>query len=88
MRIKISTSAGGEYRDSAEFSDDMSTAFQAIQKATKIVKSQKWDAYMKITDENFGTKAAPLSRRMVAALTEAKKAMDALDNVLLDATEQ
>lgn len=67
-----------EYDDSADFTNDMFEVRELFNKIEKIVHSDKWEKWMKITDQNFGTDCKSVNDGFVADLRTATAAYDDL----------
>lgn len=60
-----------EYQDSAEFTNDFYTVHDQLTKMQELVNSEKWVAWMNITDENYMTSCAAESENFAEALNQA-----------------
>lgn len=69
-----------EYEDSSEFTDDWLDAKDHFEKAHKIVSDPKFKAWMKITDQNYGTDCEEALRSILGGMETAKEGWDDLDN--------
>lgn len=73
---------GKDYEDSGDFTDELFTVADHINKMKQIVRQPRWMNWMRVTDDNFGTSAAALNQDFTAKLKEVDTAFTALENEL------
>ena len=67
-----------EYDDSAEFTDAWTGAEADFDKVFKVINDPRFLNWMKITDDNYGTRCAAAFHGIKTALDSAKDSFDAL----------
>lgn len=72
---------GSTYADSADFTDEFFTLHEKVNSLEKVMKNPRWMAWMKTTDQNFGTECEGHAK-------DAKDALTALKNSLNQVGEQ
>lgn len=70
--------AKDEYEGSVDFTNDMTDVDAAIRKIEGTIHTAKWEAWMKITDQNFGTDCAEAQNKVEVAYREFQTAWDDL----------
>lgn len=75
--------AKDEYEGSIEFTHDMDEVQSGLAKIEGTIHTDKWAAWMKVTDQNYGTDCVGVQHRVEAAYREFQTAwedlMDELD---------
>lgn len=71
-----------DYSDSGEFTDELFSVSDHINKIKQTVRQPKWTNWMQVTDDNFGTSSVALNADVVTKLKELDTAFDALENEL------
>lgn len=70
------------YKDSGEFTDDLTTVFGKIDEIKKIIDKRRWTDWMSITDQNFGSKCADKNKTMMEQFKRFEAAYHKLDEAL------
>jgi hypothetical protein len=70
---------GSEYEDSGEFTDELYSIHAQVKEMKKVFASPRWNAWMKITDENFSVKCVDKNQKMVAEFKKFEAALDKLE---------
>lgn len=78
--------AAAEYEDSAEFTGDLDTVGEFIEKAKKIITDPKWTSWMKKTDENYDTQCAELDNKLNQEFEQCHETLKKLDEMLKKAS--
>ena len=69
-----------EYTDSAEFTEELYTVAKKIKEIRDIVGSERWAAWMKVTDENFMTQTMGIDTQLQELVNLTFDKLDELDN--------
>lgn len=75
-----------DYDDSGDFTDDLFSVSDHINKVKQSIRQPRWSNWMQVTDDNFGTSCVALNADVVAKVKELDTAFDALENELHSAS--
>lgn len=69
----------GDYKDSADFTDEFYGIMSDIQELKKIMKSPRWLRWMSSTDENFNTSTVKHAKEAIFALSKMEESLNKID---------
>jgi len=75
-----------DYDDSGDFTDDLFSVSDHINKVKQSIRQPRWSNWMQVTDDNFGTSCVALNKDVVEKVKELDTAFDALENELHSAS--
>lgn len=64
--------SSAEYDDSAEFTEDWLEAHDLFEKSLKIISDPKFNAWLQVTDDNYGTNTVDALNIIIRGMTTAK----------------